>query len=311
MSVVVAVDRGATIMSLVHRPSNIDLMWKPDPPGPDMLAASEPTEREWHRDYRGGWQTILPNFGHANTWQGTAHQMHGEAARVAWDVDDERGQDGGVEIAVSVRLETLPLRVRRVMRLDASEPVLEIVESVTNFGNDAIDCMWGHHPVFGPPFLSPACVVDTGARRVMVDGAYAANDLDATSDWRWPNVGATDLSIMPPPKAGSSRVVTLAEFDGAWYALTNRQLSLGIGIAWTDDVFPYACMWQESTERYALAIEPQSSFPGHGVRAVAETTGTQLTLGPRSTLEARVTAVLYDGSARVRGVSLDGRVDRA
>ena len=33
--------------------------------------------------------------------------------------------------------------------------------TVTHDGVEPMECMWGHHPTFGPPLLSPGAVIDT------------------------------------------------------------------------------------------------------------------------------------------------------
>ena len=113
--------------------------------------------------------------------------------------------------------------------------------------------------------------------------------------------------------------MTLSEFARPWFAITNTDLEVGVGVAWTAEQYPYACLWQETggaqrephAAEYVLAIEPQSSYPGHGLGAVAASTATQLTLEPGETRTAAMCAVLYEGGRRVADVALDGTVTRA
>lgn len=326
ISALVAVDRGADLISLVHRPRNVDVLWKAPRPERD-LAGMEPTIARWHSGYPGGWQTILPNFGPPNLHDGRWLGMHGEAACVPWTVDEIAQTGPEASIAVSAVLRSVPLRVARTLSVRAGEPSIRIVETVTNLADRPTDVMWGHHPAFGAPFLSPHCAIDTGARTVEPDPGHRSDTCDlmagARTTWPWARAKdgrALNLSRPPAPGLGVSRVVTLSSFTEPWFAITNEEFGFGVGLAWTADPFRYACLWQDSDGSadeplgggaYALAIEPHSSYPGHGLAEVVRTTGTQLTLAPAEERQARLCVVFYDGAARVKRVGLDGHVTRA
>ena len=51
------------------------------------------------------------------------------------------------------------------------------------------------------------------------------------------------MSRIPGPGSGLSRVLYLKDFAEGWYALTNRELGLGVGVVWDAALFPYACFW--------------------------------------------------------------------
>jgi len=73
-----------------------------------------------------------------------------------------------------------PFRMERTMRVEASRPVLLLRERITNECGEPIDYMWGHHPSYGPPFLSDACRIDIGARTLRADDSYDG----PTTRWR-------------------------------------------------------------------------------------------------------------------------------
>ena len=58
------------------------------------------------------------------------------------------------------------------MRVEAGAPALLLREQITNEGGEPIDYMWGHHPSYGPPFLSDACRIDIGARVLRADDSF-------------------------------------------------------------------------------------------------------------------------------------------
>jgi hypothetical protein len=199
-------------------------------------------------------------------------------------------------------------------------------ETVTNEGLEVMDCMWGHHPAFGPPLFSPDSVIDTGAQRVESDDSYdvPGNDLPLGQTWPWPLVqnrdnNPVDLAHVPGPGTGHSRVLFMKDFSESWYALTNPVLGFGVGLVWNGQLFPYACLWQETGgvrdypwygRAYVTAIEPNSSYPGQGLTTVMRKTGTQLVLQPGESRTLELTAVFFQGDRRVARIDPEGKVYR-
>ena len=104
-------------------------------------------------------------------------------------------------------------------------------------------------------------------------------------------------------------------FEQGWWAVTNRELGLGFGLAWDAELFPSVCFWQElgATDGfpwfrrgYATALEPTTSWPGAGIARVAETTGTQRSLAPGEEVETSLWAVLYDAEHGVERIEPGG-----
>jgi hypothetical protein len=327
LATTILLDQGADIHALVYKPKRLDVLWKPPRPPREPGVGPTPAGDSfaiWHAHYRGGWQTIFPNFGPPVEYKGAPLDFHGEAARVPWQVEAAESDGRQARVQLSVRLLKSPFRLQRVLSLEAGRPVLSIHDTVTNEGPDAMDCMWGQHPAFGPPFLSPECAIDTGARLVETDDNYdvPGNDLPLGGTWPWPGVsdrrgGQVDLSHVPAPGSGHSRVLWLKDFSEAWYALTNPALGLGLGLAWDGDLFPYACFWQETGgvreypfygAAYVTAIEPNSSYPGHGLTTVMQKTATHLSLGPGESRALSLKAVFFESSRRVARIDRQGNV---
>jgi galactose mutarotase-like enzyme len=330
LSTTVLLDQGADLNSLVYKPRGINVLWTPPRPPRESGVGPAPagdSQALWLAYYRGGWQVIFPNFGPPVEYKGAPLDMHGEAARTVWQLEEIESDGERVQVTLSVVLLKSPFHIKRVMSLQAGQPVLVIEETITNDGPEAMDCMWGHHPAFGPPLLSHECVLDTGARAVESDDSYdvPANDLPLGTSWSWPIARNSqgqeiDLSRVPPAGAGFSRLMFLKEFEEPWYALTNPQLELGIGLVWNKELFPYVCLYQETGgvtdypwygEAYAVMIEPNSSYPGQGLIAAMEKTGTELTFAPGESRTLELCAVFYEGSRRVARIAPDGTVQRS
>jgi hypothetical protein len=112
-------------------------------------------------------------------------------------------------------------------------------------------------------------------------------------------------------------VLWLKDFQEAWYAITNPTLGFGFGLAWDGSVFPYATFWQETSgtrdhpwygAAYVTAIEPQASYPAHGLTTVMKKNGTHLTVAPGESRTIAMMAVFYEGSGRVAGIDAEGKV---
>ncbi len=207
------------------------------------------------------------------------------------------------------------------MRVEAGRPVLLLRERITNEGGEPIDYMWGHHPSYGPPFLSDACRIDIGARALRADDSYDGpyNPLAPGGRYDWPigerDGARTDLSRVPGRTVPRHLLAYFERFDAGWYGITNTALGLGVGLVWPKEIFPYAWFWQELHASsghpwyrgtYVMAIEPFSSIPGQGLVAAMEKTGTHRTLAAGDSVEAELRAVFYESATGIDHIEADG-----
>ena len=330
LRVVVLPGKGADITSLVVKPEEIELLWQSpwghQPSG--GVSTAETSQVAWLDAYQGGWQEIFPSGGGPCHYRGVELNFHGEASTSVWDVLGQDASGDHVELTLAVRLRRSPFRIERTMRLDAGSEVLRLRERVTNEGGEAIEFMWGHHPAFGAPFLSDRCQIDTNARTVRADPGFDGpyNPLVPGSLNEWPRVvrdgQATDLSLVPG-ESGQPRhtMAYLGDFAGehGWYAIRNGELGVGVGLSWPVEVFPFAWFWQEMHGSsgypwyrgvYTMAIEPFTSWPGGGLVAVIEQSGTQRSLAPGESLETELLATVFHGRGAVTGISPEGVVSQ-
>jgi hypothetical protein len=244
---------------------------------------------------------------------------------MAWDTEIVQPAGDAAEVRFSVRLARSPLKLERLMRIEAGKPVLIFHEKITNEGGEAIDYMWGHHPAFGSPFLDGSCRIDTNARTFRADDRSDApgNLLAPGGRFTWPigQKGGTevDLSLVPSQQTERGTMAYLGNFDGetAWYGITNSTLGAGVGLVWRTAAYPHAWFWQEMHSSpgypwyksvYVMAIEPFTSVPGQGLATVIDSTGTHRTLAPGETAEAELRAVFYDSATGISHIELDGTV---
>jgi hypothetical protein len=316
------VNKGADIYELRWKPADVDVLWK-SPWGlldPGYQLPSSTSGQSWLDAYEGGWQILFPSGGGPSEHMGAEMPFHGEASLAAWTLEGADVVDGVAEVRLSVRLRRSPFRLQRTVRLEPGHCALVINERIVNEGGEPVEYMWGHHPAFGAPFLSGACVIDTGARVLEADDRYASALSPVAQSERiaWPIAGSVDLSRVPGTEQPRTMLGYLREFESGWYAITNRELGFGVGLVWPADLMPYAWMWQEMHATsgfpwyrgcYVMAIEPNTSLPGQGLRAVMDKTGTQRVLAPGASAELTLRAVFYEGTDGVHGIDPTGRVE--
>lgn len=323
VSTTVLLDKGADIYRLVYKPKDIDVLWKA-PWGLKESArgfeSAFDSQTAWLEAYAGGWQVLFPNGGFPNEYKGARLGFHGEASMKAWDLEAVSESAAAVEVKLGVRLSRSPYSLTRWMRLEAGSPILRLRERITNHAGEPMDCMWSHHPAFGAPFLSEYCRIDTDGANLLSDDEYvgAANPLAPGLSRAWPRFGDLDMSSVPAPDQPRDLLAYLTDFASGWYAITNTQLGLGIGMSWDAKVFPYAWFWQELNSSpgfpfykcsYVIAIEPASSIPGQGLTAVMQKTGSHLTLQPGESKEVELKAVFYQSHSGVKHIDIAGAVE--
>lgn len=322
LSATILLDKGADIYSLVYKPIDLDVLWKA-PWGMKQSSrgfdSAFDSQTAWLEAYAGGWQVLFPNGGFENTYKGARLGFHGEASMRAWEYEICQESADTLEVKLSTQLLRSPYIIERWLSLRAGSPVLHIRERITNQAGEPMDCMWSHHPAFGAPFLSEHCVIDTGARTLLVDDEYAgeANPLSPGATYDWHRADELGMSRAPSPDQKRDLLAYLCDFTSGWYAITNQQLGVGIGMCWDANIFPYAWFWQEINSSpgfpfykrcYVIAIEPASSMPGQGLSAVIEKTGTHLTLQPGESREVEMKAIFYESQTGVAGISDNGNV---
>ena len=246
--------------------------------------------------------------------------FHGESTTLPWQYDIIKNTADEVIVDFSVQLFRSPLSITRRMALTAGSDTLKLDERMTNLAGEPIDLMWGHHPAFGPPFLSGDCRIHTNAQTIWVDAA-SNTDLVPLAQSAWPHAhtldGALrDLSHVPHQANPSATMCYLKDFDGApWYAIVNPTLKLGVGLICSPDIFKCFWLWQEMgassgfpfyKRTYTMAIEPWTSYPGGGLVDVMNSTQTHLTLSPGQVISAQLNISLfgYDEDAPVPTMTL-------
>jgi hypothetical protein len=271
LRVVVLPDKGAEIHKLVHKESDVDVLfhgpWGLQPPGAPPLEGSGEDEFMWN--YAGGWQELFPSVNEACTYRQRRIPFHGEVATLPWKY--EVLSDGEVQFTTRCRETTFELE--RTLRVEKA--ILKIESVATNVGDEPAQFVWGQHCVVGAPLLEDGCRLELPARTIVTrpelwepeTAALVPGQLEA-----WPNAllragGTTDLREIPGPERRSHDDIYIGDLEDTWLAVTNPRLGLTFRLEWEPAELAWVIVWQAYggadapplTGSYALGVEPWTS----------------------------------------------------
>jgi hypothetical protein len=250
---------------------------------------------------------MLPNGPGPCEHRGAAFGYHGEATLLAWDPAILTDLPEHIAAAFEVRLNRIPLHVRKVLELRSGEASLSIEETITSEAAHTIEFLWGQHPTFGPPLAEP------GSRLILprcevVAGDVANADARITSAQRadWPLVRGRDgvmidLSILPPREVHSHDFVRLENLEAGRYTIYNPARDLAFTLHYDARLFPVLGFWQLYCggpdypwyqRHYLAALEPACDLPSLSAAAAR---GTAFRIEPGQCVHAKFDAVLSTG----------------
>lgn len=326
LQILVLLDKGAEIVQFLYKPLDVDFIWRaPNPlrhPG-SFTPAGASQETPFFDHWSGGWFEVLPNGGPACEYKGAQLGFYAETINVPWECRILEDDPARVRVALSVRTYRTPFLLEKTLTLEAGRPALLIEERLTNEGAEAIDYMWGHHPVVGPPFLDETCVISAPPCNVEIFDAEDGPDhrMGLHQVAPWPTIadrdGAPlDLRLVPPPSSRTMDNCYLRDMQEGWIAIANARQGVGFGLAWDLATFPYVWLWQAlgggigwpwHGRTYNVGLEPWSSYPCTGLaEAVARGSAPRLEAG--ASVETWLTAAAFHGGGVVERIARDGTV---
>jgi hypothetical protein len=203
-------------------------------------------------------------------------------------------------------------RLEKWITLRASEAMLRFRHRIQNDGLFPLDFIWKLHPALR---ITPTSRFDLPARRVIVDPGFRDRLGLDVAEFQWPSASSAsgavvDMRRVPPPDAATCDFLYAVELDAGWCALTDSADQVGFGMVFDprvlDSVWIFAAYggWRGL---YMAILEPCTGFPYRLDEAIAG--GRHSRLLPGESLDTEVTAVLYQGLQRVRGITRDGKVE--
>jgi len=280
-SVAIWPEQGGAIAAYVHRPTNIDVIWR-NPYGqpPRLHVLDQPMMRgsDIYDVMDGSWYVSLPNGFFAGDYFGAPLGTHGELRCVPWIVEEIRSTARELRVRLCGRSVRTPLVYRRELVVRAGSPLLRWRETLGNRLARPLPVAWLQHPTFGGPLLPGARLV-TSARKVAVFKADdpAALQLKSGYTGQWPHVPERgtgcmrDCSEVPAAGSGLDHSVQLSGFKTGCGCIWNEKLGLGFGMEWDLKLFPYAWSWACSGgvreyplwgEGHLITLQPSTSPVG-------------------------------------------------
>ena len=326
LRVVVLVDKGADIYQLVHKPTDVDFLWRSpwgvrDPTR--FLPTSGWPAGVWLDVYEGGWQTVLPGGGYPSNYNGVELGLHAEVNTIPWDAAIVEDSPQQVSLRCWVRTYRTPFYAEKTLTLKAGSPMLEIQETLVNEGEESAMCVWGQHIALGAPFLSEDCILDLPGGTVLNHPTewHPNNRLKPGFQGEWPwsqavDGSQVDMRQIPPRSARVTDMAYFTDLPEGWYAVTNRKLNLGFGVVFPQDIFRYLWYWQVFGggygypwygRTYNVGLEPFTSYSNQGLQSAVDN-GTALRLEAGQSVTVNVKALAFTGARGVERIQPDGTV---
>jgi hypothetical protein len=324
--VVVLVDKGADIYEFTHKPTDTEMLWRSpwgvrDPRR--FLPTTGAPAGSWLDTYEGGWQTVLPAGGYPCTYAGADLGLHAEVNTMPWDAVITEDTAQRVSLKCWARGSRMPFSVQKTLTITHGVPALEMVETVTNEGEESAQCVWGQHIALGGELLDESCVISLpGGRIINHAEEYApTNRLKAGHESPWPFTQGKkgeriDMRSIPPKSARLNDQSYFTDLPEGWYGLTNKRLKIGFGFIFPKDVFKYTWYWQMFgggtgypwySRTYNIGLEPFTSYPNAGLEAAIKN-GTALKFAPGQSVTARMQAVIFHADGEIKALAADGTV---
>ena len=326
LRVVILIDKGADIYQLVHKPTDVDFLWR-SPWGVRDPSRFVPTTGSatgmWMDLYEGGWQTVLPGGGFPSAYGAADMGLHAEVNTMPWDCAIVEDSPDRVSIRCRVRTYRTPFFFEKTLTLESGSPVLSIEQELLNEGEEPVHCVWGEHIALGAPFLSEDCVIDLPGGRIInhpVDWD-PGNRLKAGFEGPWPwsdarDGGRIDLGKVPPRSVRALDQSYITDMPEGWYAITNQKMGLGFGVVFPTEVYRFLWYWQSLAggfgypwygRTYNVGLEPFTSYTNEGLQTAIEN-GTALRLEPGQRVAASVKAIAIADAQGVERIQPDGTV---
>lgn len=329
LRITVLIDKGTDIIEFLYKPRDLDLMWR-SPLGvrnpAKIVASSARSDGAFLDFFQGGWQEILPNGGAPATHANAEFGLHGEISLVPWEYQITEDHPGRVSLRLWVRTYRTPFYLEKSFTLIEHQPVLLISERLVNEGHERLPFMWGHHPGFGAPLLEAGARIHLPAEKLVVhEPDYHPNArLEPAYQGAWPLARSKegemiDISHVLGPEQKSVDLLYATKLRDGWAALVNPKRNIGVGLAFSKEVFRTVWLWQVYGgytgspwfgRTYNLGLEPWSSYPSSGLNE-AMRRGTELWLDPNEELHVELAATVFEDITEVRGIDKAGRVHSA
>lgn len=326
ISCLVLADKGTDIIEFSYKPKDIDFMWK-SPLDLNYPIAFPLTKENgsgsFFDTYLGGWQELLPSIYAPTNYKGTNIGLHGEVTFLPWKYEIVSDSPYEVIVKFFVRMKRTPFYVEKYIKIKSDSSFLEFEEVIRNEADEDFEFMWGHHVVFGKPFLSEDCIISLpkGAVGKTMEDDYSGTSLfPVNTEFKWPeltdnNGNKIDISKIMKSEKKTCFNTYIKNLTEAWYGITNTKLGIGFGIKWDIEVYKYLMLWfcyrgfygyPFYGKTYQVGIEPWSAIPGSLDEVI--NAKQSLILKPMQEIRTKYSAIVYESGKEITGFNEENSV---
>jgi hypothetical protein len=246
LRVVVAPEVGGRVISLIHRASGREFLWR----NPRLSLERCAPGSAYDPNFYGGMDELIP-CDIPETLHGIDCPDHGELWTLALDADTSGGA-----LSLSGRLPLFGLEYRRAMSLDANRLICDY--RIVNRSGAERHFLWKLHA---------ALAVEPGDRIVCPAAAARAADPEwsrhtSAAPFAWPDAGGLDMSVVPVPD-GSTEFLYLYDLASGHIGLEARD---GARLDCDFDLEVFPCCWYFASHgamdgAYTAVLEPCTTMP--------------------------------------------------
>jgi hypothetical protein len=298
-------EAGAKIISVIHKPTGKEILWRNAQTPPACVAAGSNFDDNW----AGGWDELFPNDEPASL-QGDCYPDHGELWSSNWAYDVE-SRDGCAVLALSTECAVSGCRFEKWISLREGESRLRFRHRLTNLRERPFRCLWKLHPAMavaaGDRILIPA-------RRFELEPECLGSLAGGPPEWRGPVVklpgGEVDVSVVPARESRQLQFLYGLDLVEGWCATYDPVLKLAAGLTFPKDLFTSCWLFASYggwREHYVAVLEPCTGYPYRLDKAAAA--GQCLSLEPLGRREAEVIFTVRAGLPGVTRITPDGEFE--
>lgn len=307
MRVVVAPSVGSHILSLEYRPRSHEWLWR----NPRIPLTPPVYGAEFDAYWSGGIDAFFPTC-YPSVYDGTRVPEGGDVWSIPWEAHPSSDHEGcTVTLKTSGRV--WPAEFERTLKMWHDKPVLQLTFSMRNVGLTRLPFLFGLHPSLA---IEKAYRLDLPPGTVRVDEVGGRNMGTVGQTFEWPFLPDSEGS---PIDMRMMRARDDNSFGGhfftphgedLWWALTDRQNKMGIGLVAPGQAFRGLWLWQVFggwRGYHHLVAEPWTGYPITLEEAVSA--GNVHWVEPSQTMQVTIQMVCYEAVSAVSKIGVGGVIE--
>jgi hypothetical protein len=293
-------DRGARIVSLVHKPTGKEILWR----NPSLDPAQAPAGA-FDDCWKGGWDELFPND-EAVTLNGGPYPDHGELWTATWHC--EVGSNG--EVYLRTECPISKCRVEKWISMADGEERIRFRHRIRNLRDHPLPYLWKLHPALA---VSPGDSILIPAGRILLEPEFPGSLGGGPLEWNGPVMAlpnrTVDVRMVPPPASREVYFFYGVDLREGWCASYDPARRLAVALSFPKELFTSCWLFASYggwRDHFVAVLEPSTAFPFRLDQAAAS--GQCSVLPPNGSQEASVVLATRRGVDGVNRVTADGGI---